>query len=412
MSQSKKKVNQLEQLNLDMLVGVPIQGMTGRILHTPLGDLIDYCSLNYLGFDYLPELHENGSKYAFKWGSLVNTSRLEADAIIYSMLEKRVSDWLGAKESIMAHTITITGLSLIPKLVGKGTLLTDSKVHPVVYEACRLARDHGAIMDRFNHQDLNHLESKLKQHRNSSARLILVDGVYSISSEKAPVREMSDLCEKYDAWLYVDDAHGFGVLGRNPTESNSYGQGGRGIVDYFNVSLERIFYVSSFAKAFCTHYAFLAAPKQCNLMLRENSLQYIFSAPMSPYNVGVIHSVLDLNERIGDDRRVILLGLTKKFVNGLEMRNLDFLNDRYFPVIFWKIGELELMAKVAKSMYSKGVIAGLRAYPVVPPDECGIRFGLSAIHTEEQIQKTLEVIDELIQEFPQIRHLADNSRAS
>jgi 8-amino-7-oxononanoate synthase len=396
---SAKKINQLELLNLGTLVGVPVTSMEGRILQTPFGDTIDYCTTNYLGFDYRPEIHERGSQLASKWGSLVGVSRLEADADIFTNLERRISHWLGSKETILGHTITVTGFSCMPKLVGQGVVIVDSKLHTVVYEACRLAKGHGATLDRFAHQDLNSLEAKLIQYKSTCPKIIAIDGVYSISSEKAPIAEMVKLCEKYDAWLYVDDAHGFGVLGRGPTQSNPYGFGGRGTVDYSNVPMDRVFYVSSFAKAFCTHYAFISVPHAYQEMLRENCMQYIFSTPPSPYSIGQIEAVMDLNGIEGDLQRSRLLAVTQRFVHGMRERKLSILNDQYFPIVFWKIGQLELLAEVAKAMYKKGVIAGLRAYPVVPADECGIRFGLTALHTEQQVDKTLNVIDQLCSEF-------------
>lgn len=404
-----KKINQLELLNKSTLVGVPMKSMKGRILQTPFGTTIDYCTTNYLGFDYHPELHRQGSLLSQEWGNLVGTSRLEVDAEIFSNLEGRISRWLGAKEVILGHTITVTGFSCMPKLVGQGLALVDSKLHNVVYEACRLAKGHGATLDRFNHQDLQHLEDKLKQHRDLFPKIVAVDGVYSISSERAPIPEMAALCEKYDAFLYVDDAHGFGVLGRNSSVQNPYGCGGRGTVDLMGTKLDRIFYVSSFAKAFCTHYAFIAVPHAYEEMLRENCMQYIFSTPPSPYSIGQIQAVMDLNESEGDAQRQKLLSMTRRFVRGLSDRGMNYLNDNGFPIVFWKIGSVDLLAAVATSMYKKGVIAGLRAYPVVPPDECGIRFGLTALHTEEQIDKTLSVIDELIAEFNLSKLQSDQS---
>ena len=400
---SLKKVNQLELLNKDTLVGVPVTSMQGRVLQTPFGDTIDYCTTNYLGFDYRSELHDKGSVLAKEWGSLVGVSRLEADATLFSDLEKRISTWLGSKETILGHTITVMGFSCIPKLVGQGVVIVDSKLHTVVYEACRLAKGHGATLEKFKHQDLNDLEAKLKQYKDVHPKIIAVDGVYSISSEKAPIAEMNYLCEKYNAWLYVDDAHGFGVLGRNPTAENPYGLGGRGTVDFSNVKMDRIFYVSSFAKAFCTHYAFISVPLAYTELLRENCMQYIFSTPPSPYSIGQIQAVLDLNEAEGDAQRSRLLQMTKRFSEGLKQRNLQFFNDNYFPIVFWQIGDLNLLAEVAKAMYKKGVIAGLRAYPVVPHDQCGIRFGLTALHTEAQVDYTLGVIDELCAQFSQIQ---------
>lgn len=385
--------NQLTDLDTAGLAMITALELEGRRFSDGKRSYIDYCTTNYLGFDFRSEMHEHASGFAKTWGTLTGWSRLEADPVIYSNLEKRITSFLGSGETILSHTITITNFSLIPAIAKKGVIFCDSKVHTVVWEACRLARDHGARIERFTHQDLADLERKLIGHKNVSPKLIAVDGVYSISTEFAPIRELQALCEKYDAWLYVDDAHGFGVLGENPSELSPYGHGGQGLIAYAGGNYDRTFYVTSFGKAFCTHTAFATIPKKYPESLREKCLQYIYSAPMPPYVIGLVDAAMNLNESEGDRARAELHEKTKRFVAGLKDLGLRHQNHALFPVVFWEIGTLEVLVEVAKDMFSRGVIAGLRAFPVVPPDACGMRFGLTRLHTTEQIDQTLSVID-------------------
>lgn len=386
---SKNQLTDLDTAGLAMISALEIQGRKFTDGHR---NYIDYCTTNYLGFDFRDEMHDHASTYTKAWGTLTGWSRLEADPVIYPNLEKRITSFLGSGETILSHTITITNFSLIPAIAKKGVIFCDSKVHTVVYEACRLARDHGAQLKRFKHQDLDDLEAQLKENAAISPKLIAVDGVYSISTEFAPIRELQALCEKYDAWLYVDDAHGFGVLGENPSAQYPYGRNGKGIIAYAGGNYDRTFYVTSFGKAFCTHTAFATIPKQYPESLREKCLQYIYSAPMPPYVIGLVDASMNLNESEGDQARNELHTITKRFTDGLKSLGLRYDNHALFPVVFWQIGPLDKLVEVAKDVYSRGVIAGLRAFPVVPPDACGMRFGLTRLHTSDQIDKTLEVI--------------------
>lgn len=390
--------NQLTELDSAGLAMVQATSLDGRYFKSNEKTIIDYCTTNYLGFDFNPHMHEKGTEYQKQWGSLTGWSRLEADPVIYSNLEKRIQNFLGSGEVILSHTITITNFSLIPAIAQKGVIFCDHKVHTVVYEACRLARDHGAELVRFQHQDLEDLEKRLIEFRDISPKIIAVDGVYSISTEFAPIPELLALCEKYDAWLYVDDAHGFGVLGSNPNEHSSYGHGGKGIIAHFNQSYDRVFYVTSFGKAYCTHTAFATVPKLYPDTLRDKCLQYIYSAPMSPYVIGMVDAALDLNEKIGHEERDKLQKITRHFVEGMRAMNLTVQNNSDFPVVFWEVGTLPQLIEVAKKMMEHGILAGLRAFPVVPEDECGFRFGLTSTHTTEQIEKTLSAIKQIMSE--------------
>jgi len=386
------KKNQLVAFTDAGLSGIPVKAVHGREVHTTAGaTLIDYCTTNYLGFDFHPRMHEIGAQFQREWGSLTGWSRLEADPKIYSDLEARISKFIGVKETILSHTITITNFSVMSAIAGKGVIFTDGKVHSVVYEAARLARDHGASLVRFAHQDLSDLEAKLATAGKDQTKVIAVDGVYSISTEQAPIKELQRLAEKYQAWLYVDDAHGFGVLG-TPSPQNPYGNGGQGVVAHHGGDYKRTFYVSSFGKAFCTHTAFITIPDDYKEPLREKCMQYIYSAPMTPYVIGMVNAAMDLNESEGDKRRLELSHLCTDFVTGLRGQGLEVLNEAGFPVVFWKIGHQSQTIEVAKQLLAGGVMAGLRAYPVVPESECGFRFGLTALHTAAQIQKTIGVI--------------------
>lgn len=391
-----QKKNQLFALTAAKNLGMQlVTEQRGRELARATGTFIDYATTNYLGWDFHPRMAELGMKRHQDWGSLSGWSRLEIDAKIYGDVERKLTALLGCRDVILSHTITVTNFSVIPPIAQKGLILCDQKVHTVVWEACRLARDHGADLQRFKHQDMADLERLLQENKERHPKLICVDGVYSISSEFAPIRELQALCRKYDAWLYVDDAHGFGVLGEKPDAQHPFGFRGNGVVHHQGGDFERTFYVSSMGKAFCTHTAFIALPHAYPGTLREECMQYIYSAPQPPFVLGMVEAALELNASEGEQARARLRRLTERLVTGMRAHGLAVQNHDYFPIVFWEIGELSDLAAVADQLFGKGVVAGLRAFPVVPPNECGLRFGITALHTEDQIDRTLEIIAEV-----------------
>ncbi len=385
------KENQLKLIEDLGLFNIHLQNTSGRHIETNKGQLIDFVSTNYLGFEFEPLLHKRGSEFSEKFGTCAGWSRMELNPKPYSDAENRIAKFLGAEKIHLSHTITITAASLIPGVVKKGTLFTDEKLHTVIWEACRLARDHGANIKKFKHQNMNDLETLLKDPSLPHPKMVCVDGVYSISSEIAPIRDLQLLCEKYGAWLLVDDAHGFGVLGRDPDLQNPLGKDGSGVVSFCGGNYDRTFYMTSFGKAFCTHGAFSVIPNQYLENVKAFSTQYLFSNPISPHALGTIDAVLDLNESLGTLRRKKIFGLTQQMTAGLKSSGTSFLNVLSQPIVFTTIGSFDAFKQAALGFVESGILPGFRAFPVVPPNECGFRFAITALHTEDDIEKVVSI---------------------
>ena len=394
-------VNQLSELDSAGLAEIPVDRIEGRILFSRSRRIIDFCNTNYLGFDHEELPHRLGCEMASELGMLFGLSRLEANPSVYHDVEASLAKFLGVNETILSHTITITNFSIMSAIAKKGIIFADAKVHAVVFEAARLARDHGAKLEIFAHQDTTGLRKLLETNRSVGPKIICVDGIYSISSAPAPIQELHSLAEEFDAWLFVDDAHGFGVLGRNPTHAMPFGEDGAGLLahreNFLGELNKRTFYVSSFGKAFCTHTAFVAPPTEYPEPIREQCLQYIFSAPMTPYVLGLVKGVMLLNLTHGRERRKKLHELTLRLKTGLQSLGCEILNENGFPIVFWKVGSIENLIMAAKYLLDAGVLGGLRAYPVVPKDQCGIRFGLTALHTELQVDRAIQAVSDFLQ---------------
>lgn len=390
---AKVRPNQLQILDEVGLFRVPVLGIRGKeILSTRGRRYIDFCQTNYLFFEFDPLLNERGYEWTKEWGSMPGWARMEADSSLYERFEERLARFLGAPRVLTLPTITITNFSLIPGIVQRGLILTDKKLHTVVWEACRLARDHGATLKSFKHQDIADLERLLIENAAISPKLVAVDGVYSISTELAPIRELQALCEKYDAYLYIDDAHGFGILGREPTEDNPYGVTGNGCVAHGGGSYDRTFYVAGFAKSFCASTAFATIPEAFADHVRSFALSYLFSNPATPHTLGMCDAGLELNEQRGEAARAHIRELCRYFINGLRAAGLCVYNNKLQPVLFVEVGPLEALIEVGRCLDAGGIISGYRAYPVVPEDQCGLRFALTAGHERAHIDRVLEIL--------------------
>lgn len=385
--------NQLAVLDEVGLFHVPVASLRGKEVVTPAGKTyVDFCQTSYLGFEFDPLLNDRGCAWTRTWGAMPGWSRMEADAALYGEFEARLARLLGARRVLTLPTITVTGFSVIPGIVGKGLVLTDRLVHTVVYEACRLARDHGATLRSFRHQDLDDLERLLREHADLHPKLIAVDGVYSVTTELAPIAELQRLCAEHGAFLYVDDAHGFGVLGRDPTADNPYGETGSGCVARGGGDYRRTFYVSGFSKAFCVATAFTTIPDEFTANLHAFALSYLFSNPATPHTLGMCDAALDLNEQRGEAARASIRGLTRRLVAGLRAAGLRVFNHLDQPVVFLEVGPLDDLIAVGRALDAGGVIPGYRAYPVVPADRCGLRFAITAGHTPAHVDRALEIL--------------------
>ncbi|HEX2548897.1 MAG TPA: aminotransferase class I/II-fold pyridoxal phosphate-dependent enzyme, partial [Gammaproteobacteria bacterium] len=256
--------NYIGEMASNKLYRIPVQKyLPERTFVSADKTLIDFCSTNYLSIDYSVELFEGATEYLKEWGSLTQWSRLEADCHIYNELESTIGNLIGYSNVLLSHTISSGCTSNIPIIVGRNALmLCDKYLHPVVRTGCKLASLKNSKIMKFDLRDLSHLESLLIENKNIKRKFIFVDGVHSLARYMAPIQELQYLCEKYQAWLYIDDAHGFGILGKNASSHNEWGEGGGGIIKHCNGNNHRTFYTSSFGKAFCTHTAFTGIPEE------------------------------------------------------------------------------------------------------------------------------------------------------
>lgn len=378
------------------LFGVPVQQyLNNRTFLSSNKQYIDFCSTNYLGIDYREELFAESANYLKQWGSLTQWSRLEADCIIFKTLEKIIGSFVGSSKVLLSHTISNGCTSNIPAIVGKNALMIcDKFLHPIVKTGCELASLKKSKIVKFDVEDLNGLETILKESGSFKQTFIFVDGVHSLVRYIAPVKDLQYLVEKYNSWLFIDDAHGFGILGENPSTTNPWGSKGNGVVKYCGGNYNRTFYTSSFGKAFCTHTAFTTIPEEYPTDIHLLSDQYIYSAPLSPSLIGMVHAALNINAQEGETIRNDLRSKIEYFIKGLSELGVDYHSVNHHPAIHVICGDSKKVYEWQERLLKYGIFTGIRVFPLTPKNECGFRFAITAANTYEQINIALRALEE------------------
>jgi len=200
------------------LLDAVIQEVSGRRIRVDGRWLVDFASCNYLGLDLDPEVLAAIPGYLARWGTHPSWSRMLGSPALYQQIEDRLVGLLGAEDALLLQTLTHIHAAVIPILAADGAIFVDTRAHKRIWDGCVVARAHGARLHRFAHNDPEALERLLRQ-RTKAPRLICMDGVNSMTGNPPDLPAFAGLARTHDALLYLDDAHGFGVIGqRSPDE--------------------------------------------------------------------------------------------------------------------------------------------------------------------------------------------------
>jgi 8-amino-7-oxononanoate synthase len=372
-----------------------IDEIDGRSIRIGPDWLVDWASCNYLGFDLDEEIIEAVEPQLRRWGTHPSWSRMLGSPRLYPQLEERLSDLLGAEDVLLLPTISQIHLGVIPALIQQGTLIMESRAHRTIYDGCVFARGQGATLQRFRSGDLAELERLLKA-ATAQPVMVCMDGVNSMTGDVPDLRAYAALCRANGAWLYVDDAHGMGVIGeRSPVEPSPYGLRGNAIVRHRGESYDDIILVGGFSKAYSSLLAFLALPTALKDRLKVAAPTYLYSGPSPVASLATVWAGLDVNEKRGDDLRTHLYQLTAKLLTQVRGLGVHTLNVDDTPVVEIPISPEHDLIAISERLWAAGQYVTLAPYPGVPRDEIGFRIQLTAAHTEAQVDDLNRVLTEL-----------------
>ena len=376
-----------------------IDELDGRMIRVGDQWLADFASCNYLGFDLEREIIDAIPPYLQKWGTHPSWSRLLGSPVLYTQIEERLAELLGAEDTLVLPTITLIHMSVIPVLAGSGTIYVESRAHKTIYEGCQFAAARGATLKRFQFEDPDDLERLLKQP-GPSPRLVCVDGVNSMTGNAIDLAAFATLAREYNALLYVDDAHGFGVIGeRSDDELSPYGNGGNSIVRYADESYDNVILVAGLSKAYSSLAAFLTCPPELKRLLKTAAPPYLYSGPSPVASLATVLAGLDVNEKRGDGIRADLWRKTATVLDCLDRLGVHTPNRSGFPIIEVPLARHEEIDAVGRFLFDEGIYVTLAAYPLVPRDEVGFRIQVTAANTDAEIELLTDVLRRLTNRF-------------
>ncbi|MEO0225209.1 MAG: glycine C-acetyltransferase [candidate division WOR-3 bacterium] len=343
---------------------------------------LNLTSNNYLGFASDRKLIEKVIEYVKKYGigpAAVRT--ISGTMSIHTELERRLSKFKEVEDVILLQSGFMANLSVIPSIVSsEDVIFSDELNHASIIDGCRLSR---AEIVRYRHLDMNDLEDKLKQYTNKRRKLIVSDGVFSMDGDIAPLNELIELANKYDAILMIDDAHGEGVLGRN----------GRGIVDHFNAHNKVDIEVGTLSKAFGVIGGFVAGSQKLIEYLKQKARPFLFSSALTVADVAANLAAIEIME--SSDELVKKLWENKNYFQE-NLRKMGFnLGTTKTPITPIIIGDEKKAQQFSRELFENNIFVQAIVYPTVPKGTARLRVMISAIHKKEDLDFALEVFEKI-----------------
>lgn len=373
-----------------------IDEVRGREIRVGDHWLVDFASCNYLGFDLDPEIQAAIGPAVQKWGTHPSWSRMLGSPALYPQIEERLADLLGAPDALVLPTVTLIHMAVVPVLAGSGTVIYEHNAHRTIFDACQYARGLGATVHRFRAGDLPDLERRLRAARPGEPRLVCVDGVNSMTGNPPDLGAYARLCREYGALLYVDDAHGFGLLGeRRPDETTPYGARGNAVVRWSGESYENIVLVGGFSKAYSSLLAFIAVPTAVKEHLKVAAPPYLYSGPSPTASLATVLAGFDVNDTRGDLLRGRLYRLTARVLDRLGELGVATPNTSGTPIIELPLATGRDLSEVATELWRRGIYVTLAAYPLVSRADVGMRVQLTATHTDADVERLLDALEVL-----------------
>ena len=343
-------------------------------------------SNNYLGLTSDPRVIEAGVEATKKYGSGNSGSRfLNGTLDIHIKLEEELAEFLHKEACITMRTGFQANLGIISAIAGRNDIiLCDKENHASIYDGIRLSY---AKMIRYEHNDMEDLEAKLKEIPEDKGILIITDSVFSMTGEICNLPKLVELKNKYGARLMLDEAHGIGVLGAN----------GRGAGEHFGLEDDVDIIMGTFSKSFASLGGFMAAKKEVVEYVKHTSRPFIFSASITPASVACARRSLEIikNEpqrvqRLRDISAYMRKQLKEKGVNIIEAET---------PIIPIFVYEDEKAFMACKMLLERGVYVNPVITPATPPGQALLRTSYMATHTEEQMDFAAQQIAEVLKEL-------------
>ena len=351
------------------------------------GDMINFCANNYLGLanhpDILSAARDGLDSHGF---GMASVRFICGTQDIHKQLEDRISSFLGTEDTILYNSCFDANTGLFETLLGpEDAIISDALNHASIIDGIRLCKAQRLV---YKHADMADLEQRLQEASGSRFRMIVTDGVFSMQGDLAPLPEICDLADKYDALLVVDDSHATGFMGPN----------GRGTAEHFGVQDRVDITTSTLGKALGGASGGFTSGHQAIVdILRQRSRPYLFSNTIAPPIVSASLRAFDLvDER--PDLRARLFENTAYFRESMTRIGFQVIEGIH-PIVPVMIGDERRTVELARACHERGIYVVGFSYPVVPRGEARIRVQISAAHTRSHLDRAIEVFGQAAREL-------------
>jgi len=336
-------------------------------------------SNDYLGLTHHPKIKEAGIEALKIWGSSTTGARLaNGGRSFHRDLEEELADFIG-KES--CHVFSAGYLACASSVTGflgrKDLVLADKNLHSSLWSGIKLS---GAHCERFAHNHPEHLREILQAEDPETGKALVIEGIYSMEGHIARLPELYAIAKEFNCFTILDDAHGFGVLGKE----------GRGTANHFDLTDQIDVISGSFSKSLSGIGGFVASSKEAIEYMRSHSKQTIFSAALTPVACACARAALKVMQDEPEHRERLFKNLSR-YVNLLKELNLDTWESEA-PAVPIVLGEKEKVYYFWKALLEKGIYTIISVAPGVPPGKDLIRTAISGAHTDEDLDRIEEGI--------------------
>jgi len=341
--------------------------------------LLSFCSNDYLGLANHPDIRNAFIKGVEKYGVGSGAAHLvSGHSRAHHALEEELADFSGYPRALLFSTGYMANLGVAQALCQRGDAIFEDRLnHASLLDAGLLS---GARVQRYKHSDVNSLQNKLSSS-SKNEKLVMTDSVFSMDGDIAPIMDISSSCKKYDAWFMVDDAHGFGVLGKH----------GKGCLEHLSISTEQVpIYMATLGKAIGTAGAFVAGSEDLIEHLIQHARTYVYTTASPPAVAEATRASLKIVQQ-ESWRREHLQKLIQQFRSGAEQIGLQLMdsNTAIQPVL---IGDSKQAVKLSQRLLEQNILITAIRPPTVPQDTARLRITFSAEHSEQHVERLLDAL--------------------
>jgi 8-amino-7-oxononanoate synthase len=364
----------------------PLGPAQGPVVEVGGRPLVNLCSNDYLGLAADPRLRQAAADAALREGAGSGAARLVAgDLPVHGALEARLAAWKGREAALLFNSGYHANAGVPPALVGRGdAIFSDVLNHASIVDGCLLSR---ADFVRYGHCDVGELSDLLARTK-ARRKLVVTDAIFSMDGDAAPLRDLAEVCDRYGAMLYVDEAHSAGVLG--PT--------GAGLAEALGVEDRVDVHMGTLGKALGAFGAYVAGSRPLVDLLVSRARTFVFTTALPPAACGAALAALDV-VRAEPERRARLEALGARLRAGLTALGFDVskVASPIFPVV---LGTEERALAASRALRDRGFFVRAIRPPTVPRGTSRLRVALSAAHTDAQVDGFLGALAEVLRELP------------